>query len=82
MAIGSSNDMNDKPNVLFFFTDDQRFDTIRALGNDRIQTPNLDALCEDGTVFTHAHIPGGTCGAVCTNGAISRVTMANDGEGA
>lgn len=57
--------MNDKPNILFFFTDDQRYDTIRALGNDQIHTPNLDALVARGLTFTHAHIPGGTSGAVC-----------------
>ncbi|MBU4367025.1 MAG: sulfatase-like hydrolase/transferase [Kiritimatiellae bacterium] len=57
--------MNRKPNILFFFTDDQRFDTIRALGNGQIQTPHLDELVASGTAFTHAHIPGGTCGAVC-----------------
>jgi arylsulfatase A-like enzyme len=55
----------DRPNVLFFFTDDQRFDTIRALGNDAIKTPNIDNLVNRGTAFTRAHIPGGTCGAVC-----------------
>jgi len=54
-----------RPNILFFFTDDQRFDTIRALGNSRIITPHLDALVAGGLTFTHAHIPGGTCGAVC-----------------
>lgn len=58
-------EISDKPNILFFFTDDQRFDTIRALGNDQICTPHLDQLVARGTVFTHAHIPGGTCGAVC-----------------
>lgn len=55
----------DRPNILFFFTDDQRFDTIRALGNDRIVTPNMDRLVARGTAFTHAHIPCGTSGAVC-----------------
>ncbi len=54
-----------KPNILLFFTDDQRFDTIESLGNDEIQTPNLDRLAKRGTVFTHAHIPGGSSGAVC-----------------
>ncbi len=58
------------PNVLFFFTDDQRFDTIRALADEfprakQLSTPNLDALVRRGTTFTHAHIPGGTCPAVC-----------------
>lgn len=57
--------MTDRPNVLFFFTDDQRFDTLAALGNEQIHTPNLDALVARGTTFWHAHIPGGTCGAVC-----------------
>jgi arylsulfatase A-like enzyme len=54
-----------KPNVVFLFTDDQRFDTIAALGNDQIITPNLDRLVERGTAFTQAHIPSGTSGAVC-----------------
>ncbi len=56
---------NRKPNILFFFTDDQRFNTLHALGNEQIHTPNLDALSRRGVTFTHAHIPGGTCGAVC-----------------
>ena len=53
------------PNILFFFTDDQRFDTIRALGNPYVITPTMDRLVAAGTAFTHAHIPGGTSGAVC-----------------
>ena len=57
--------MSKKPNILFFFTDDQRFDTIRALGNTDVQTPVLDRLVAEGTTFTHAHIPGGTSGAIC-----------------
>ena len=55
----------ERPNVLFIFTDDQRYDTISALGNDEIETPNLDLLVARGTAFTHAHIMGGTHGAVC-----------------
>jgi arylsulfatase A-like enzyme len=54
-----------KPNFVFFFTDDQRFDTIAALGNDQVSTPVFDELVRNGTTFTHAHIPGGTVGAVC-----------------
>ncbi len=57
--------MTKKPNVLFIVTDDQRFDTIHALGNDEIITPNLDRLSKRGTSFVRAHIAGGTCGAVC-----------------
>ncbi|MEM7366001.1 MAG: sulfatase-like hydrolase/transferase [Pseudomonadota bacterium] len=54
-----------KPNILVFFTDDQRFDTIAALGNHRIKTPNIDRLVARGTTFTQAHIPCGTHGAIC-----------------
>ncbi len=57
--------MAKKPNILFIITDDQRFDTIHALGNDEIITPNLDKLMGEGMTFTNAHIAGGTCGAVC-----------------
>ena len=57
--------MPSKPNIVFFFTDDQRFNTIHALGNDEIITPNIDRLVANGVAFTHAHIPCGTSGAVC-----------------
>lgn len=57
--------MKKRPNIIFFLTDDQRFDTIHALGCKEIQTPNLDELTKDSVVFTKAHIMGGTCGAVC-----------------
>ena len=40
-----------KPNFLVIVTDDQRPDTIAALGNPRIATPNLDWLVKNGMVF-------------------------------
>lgn len=54
-----------KSNVIVLFSDDQRFDTIHALGNREIHTPNLDRLTRSGVSFTHAHIMGGTAPAVC-----------------
>jgi len=54
-----------RPNILFFFTDDQRFDTIGALGNEHIITPNIDSLVRNGTAFTNAYIMGSMSGAVC-----------------
>jgi len=54
-----------RPNVIFILTDDQRYGTIGALGNDQIQTPRIDELVECGTSFLNAHIPGGTASAVC-----------------
>jgi len=47
--------MSSRPNVLFIMTDQQRFDTISALNNDDIYTPNLDRLTRRGLTFTHAY---------------------------
>ena len=44
----------DRPNILLLVADDQRPDTIAALGNRQIQTPNLDRLVREGTAFTRA----------------------------
>ncbi len=54
-----------RPNVVFLFTDDQRADTVAALGNPHIQTPNLDALARSGLVFRRAYCLGGNSPAVC-----------------
>ena len=54
-----------RPNILFLFSDDQRFDTIGALGHSQIHTPHLNRLVKSGVSFTRAHIMGGTSGAVC-----------------
>ena len=54
-----------QPNVLLFFTDDQRASTIGALGNPHIHTPNLDKLAMRGTAFTRAYMMGGMTGATC-----------------
>jgi len=56
---------DNKPNIMFFFTDDQRFSAIDALGIEDVRTPHIDKLIARGTLFTHAHIPCGTHGAVC-----------------
>ncbi|MEM8736201.1 MAG: sulfatase-like hydrolase/transferase, partial [Planctomycetota bacterium] len=66
----------DKPNILFIFADDQSFETIRALGNREIQTPNLDQLVREGTTFTHAYNMGSWSGAVC----VASRTMLNSGR--
>lgn len=54
-----------RPNILFLITDDQRADTIGALGNRRIETPNLDGLARRGLVFDNAYCMGSDQGAVC-----------------
>ena len=43
-----------QPNFLVIVSDDQRPDTIAALGNPHIRTPNLDSLIREGMAFTRA----------------------------
>ena len=51
----------DRPNILWFCTDQQRYDTIHALGNPHINTPNLDRLVAEGVAFTHAFCQSPIC---------------------
>jgi arylsulfatase len=53
--------MSKQPNILLFFTDMQRHDTIHALGNESIRTPNLDRLLHEGTAFTNCYSPSPVC---------------------
>ena len=53
--------MPKQPNILFLMTDQQRFDTIGALGNPIIQTPALDRIVQEGTSFTSTYCPSPVC---------------------
>jgi arylsulfatase len=54
--------MSDKrPNIIFIITDQQRYDTISALGYPHVDTPNLDRLVKEGTHFTNLHVAGASC---------------------
>jgi len=50
-----------KPNVIVFFTDQQRWDTSGLHGNPMGLTPNFDRMAQRGTHFTNAF----TCQPVC-----------------
>lgn len=66
----------DKPNILFLFADDQTYASIRALGINEVNTPNLDRLVRHGTTFTHAYNQGGWHGAICVASRTMLVTGA------
>jgi len=53
--------MQNRPNVLLVMCDQLRFDTIAALGNEHIRTPNLDRLVRRGVSFTRAHTTCPVC---------------------
>nr|WP_299381103.1 sulfatase-like hydrolase/transferase [Allomuricauda sp.] len=54
-----------RPNFLFIFTDDQTNESINAINNKEVITPNLDKLANSGVVFTHCFNQGSWSGAVC-----------------
>ncbi len=50
-----------RPNILFFFTDQQRWDTCGCYGQELPLTPNLDRMAREGVRFARAF----TCQPVC-----------------
>jgi arylsulfatase A-like enzyme len=52
---------DDRPNIVFFFADDQTTSTIGCYGNSIVQTPNIDALAARGTRFENAFVSHSIC---------------------
>lgn len=50
-----------KPNILFVITDQHRADHVGFMGNEVVQTPNLDAIAARGTVFENAWVANPVC---------------------
>ena len=50
-----------KPNIILITTDQQRFDTIHALGNHHIYTPHLNWLVDEGIAFTRCYSDSPVC---------------------
>lgn len=50
-----------KPNVLLIMTDQFRFDCLGCYGNQEIETPNIDWIAAEGTVFKNAYTPSPSC---------------------
>ena len=53
----------DRPNIVFIITDQQRYDTIAALGFDHVDTPHLDRLVREGISFDQCHVTAASCAA-------------------
>ena len=58
---GANAKRTDRPNVIVFFTDQQRWDTTGVHGNPLDLTPNFDRLAREGTHIAHSF----TCQPVC-----------------
>ncbi|MDB2385249.1 sulfatase, partial [Polaribacter sp.] len=56
-----------KPNIIFFFTDDQSYDTQKDFGNPDAKTPNLDILAKNGVLFKRHYNTTAICMASRAN---------------
>ncbi|MHA7130893.1 sulfatase family protein [Algoriphagus namhaensis] len=52
-----------KPNLIFILTDDQRWDALGFAGNEIIQTPEMDRLAREGIYFENAFVTTPICAA-------------------
>jgi len=51
----------DRPNIVFMFCDDLRYDCLGANGNKIIHTPNIDRLAAEGVSFDRAFVTTAIC---------------------
>jgi choline-sulfatase len=57
----ATNALAERPNIVFFFSDDQTTSTLGCYGNNIVQTPNIDALAKRGTRFNSAFVSHSIC---------------------
>lgn len=50
-----------RPNILFFFADDQRYDTLGCAGHPIVRTPAIDSLASEGVRFQNAFVTTAVC---------------------
>ena len=53
--------MPNPPNLLFIFTDEQRYDTLAAYGNAHLAMPNLNRLAAESIVFERTYVTQPVC---------------------
>lgn len=51
----------EKPNILFFFVDDQRHNTLGCAGHKIVRTPHVDQLAKNGVRFDHMYVTTPIC---------------------
>ena len=57
----SGEETSQKPNIIFFLADDLGYGEIGVYGQEKIQTPNIDALAESGMLFTQHYSGAPVC---------------------
>jgi len=61
LVLGCKSSINIHPNIIFILTDDQRDNTLAAMGNTFVKTPNMDKLIQNGIRFSNTYIAEPVC---------------------
>lgn len=75
-AFASTASADERPNILFVFTDDHAFQAIGAYGSRINQTPAIDRLAREGMTFDRCYVTNSICGpcrAVIQTGKYSHI---------
>src|SRR5690606_31754881 len=51
----------DKPNIVYIYADDLGYGELGAYGQEKIKTPNLDKIAEEGLKFTRHYTGAPVC---------------------
>ncbi|MDF2157504.1 sulfatase [Algoriphagus sp. CAU 1675] len=63
LSLASVFGQQNRPNIIFILTDDQRWDAMGFAGNPIIRTPEMDRLAAEGTYFENAFVTTPICAA-------------------
>ena len=63
VASGLTAIADDRMNIVFFLSDDQRFDAMGCAGHPVIKTPTIDKLAQQGVLFKNAFVTTSICAA-------------------
>lgn len=84
LIFSSSAIAQQKKNLLFIMTDQQRYDALSIAGNDVLETPNLDRLANQGAYFLNAYTPCAVCGparsSILTGSTVENTGMKTNGK--
>ncbi|MEM7603674.1 MAG: sulfatase, partial [Verrucomicrobiota bacterium] len=61
LGLFSMTPAEDRPNFIFFITDDIGWNDLGCYGNEVVKTPHLDAMAERGLRFTNAYLTISSC---------------------
>jgi len=73
--------VQERPNFIFFFSDDHTTQAISAYGDGRIETPNIDKLASEGILFENCFCTNSICApsrAVVLTGKYSHINGLKD----